>query len=170
LQHQRDVVGRIEERQQVVELEDEADLVEPQRLRLAAASWPSSRRSRRRAPSLPADGSRMQPMTLSSVVLPEPDGPSSATTSPGLNVERDVAQRIDARLALAEMLGDAVEPHQRTVRPAVAISAPECRGRIDLERCAHAETARQQADDEDDEAEDQDVVGLQHHTARESSP
>ena len=46
---------------------------------------------------LPEFGSRMQPMTLSSVLLPDPLGPRSPITVAGKDVERDVAQRIDAR-------------------------------------------------------------------------
>ena len=41
-------------------------------------------------------------MIRSSVVLPEPDGPSSATSSPSLNRQADVVQR----LVGAERLGD----------------------------------------------------------------
>ena len=36
LQHERDIFGRVEERDQVVELEDEADLVEPQPAQVGA--------------------------------------------------------------------------------------------------------------------------------------
>ena len=42
--------------------------------------------SRPRPSSSPEVGVRMQPMIESSVVLPEPEGPSSATTSPGATV------------------------------------------------------------------------------------
>ena len=82
MQHQRDVVGGIEERQQVVGLEDEADLVEPQAAQVAAQPVAVEDRVRHPAQTCPPDGSMMQPMMFSSVVLPEPDGPSSATTSP----------------------------------------------------------------------------------------
>ncbi len=46
----------------------------------------------------------------SRVVLPEPDGPSSATSSPLRDVEIDVLQR---RLR-AERLADPSEPQRRT--------------------------------------------------------
>ena len=43
-----------------------------------------------------------------SVDLPEPDGPMTATSSPGLDVERDAAKRVDGGLALAEAAGEVV--------------------------------------------------------------
>ena len=36
-----------------------------------------------------------------SVDLPEPDGPMTAVSLPRLDLERDAAQRVDGRLALA---------------------------------------------------------------------
>ena len=50
MQHERDIVGGIEERQQVVELEDEPDLFEPQPAQVAAQ--PACRRRRARRPAL----------------------------------------------------------------------------------------------------------------------
>ena len=48
----------------------------------------------------PRVGVRMQPMIESSVVLPEPDGPSRATTSPGRHRQRHAAQDLDASVTL----------------------------------------------------------------------
>ena len=36
-----------------------------------------------------------------SVDLPEPDGPMTASSSPGCDVERDAAERVDGGVALA---------------------------------------------------------------------
>ena len=41
-----------------------------------------------------------------SVDLPEPDGPMTATSSPGCDVERDAAERVDGGLALAVAAGE----------------------------------------------------------------
>ena len=113
----------------------------------------------------------MQPMTLSSVVLPEPDGPSRATTSPGSTSIETFAQRIDARLALAEMLGDAADPHERHAACAVCpCQPPSAVAGSTLQRGAHAKPARHKADDEHDAAEHQHIVGLQHDAAREDNP
>ena len=51
----------------------------------------------------------MQPMQLSSVVLPEPLGPLRPTTWPGYDLEMTPAQRIHAGRSRAEMLGDVDE-------------------------------------------------------------
>ena len=61
----------------------------------------------------PLLGSRMQAMQWSSVVLPEPLGPISPTTWPGIDLHVDVAQRIDARRALTEMLGEVLDADDR---------------------------------------------------------
>ena len=41
-----------------------------------------------------------------SVDLPEPDGPMTATSSPGFDLERDAAERVDRRVAFAVAAGD----------------------------------------------------------------
>jgi hypothetical protein len=81
---QRDVVGDVEEGNQVGRLEDEADAVAPQCAQVVDAAS-----LRRRSPSSPRV---MRPprgvddrteATSASVLLPEPEGPISPTTSPG---------------------------------------------------------------------------------------
>ena len=55
---------------------------------------------------LPPDGSRMQAMTLSSVVLPEPEGPRRATTSPGATsseMSRSASMRVSPSPKCLEM-------------------------------------------------------------------
>ena len=75
-----DVLERGEGGEEVVLLEDEADRPAahlPQRALVRAVH-----RVRRRPRARPTVGVRMQPMIERSVVLPEPEGPSRATTSP----------------------------------------------------------------------------------------
>ncbi len=79
----------------------------------------SSARGRRYSTS-PASQSRMPAMTDSNVVLPQPDGPTIKRHLAGVNIPVDAAQRLDALLAAAEMLGQATDPHRD--RPAA--SAP----------------------------------------------
>ena len=110
-QRQLDVLERREHRHQVVELEDEADV----RARASAASSPSDSR----AMSTPAtcdlarDGLSMPAIRLSSVDLPEPDGPISATKSPARHVEVDVDQHRDHLVAAHVVLGQAADLDQR---------------------------------------------------------
>ena len=54
--------------------------------------WPSRMTS-------PLVGWSRPPRTCRRVDLPEPDGPMSATNSPGWTVQRDAAQRLDTGLA-----------------------------------------------------------------------
>ncbi len=70
----------------------------------------------------------MQAMTLRSVVLPEPEGPRSATTSPGATSIETSRKRIDARFALAEMLGDSAQTDEwRRAAVAVGMLSPPAR-------------------------------------------
>ena len=64
-------------------------------------------------------------MMRSSVVLPEPEGPSSATSSPGCMSSADVAQR---RIG-AEVLLDALDADAEAVRRA-SVAAAACRERV----------------------------------------
>ena len=52
----------------------------------AATSWPSTS-------TVPAVGATSRLISLSVVVLPQPDGPSSATVVPRLDTQRQAAQR-----------------------------------------------------------------------------
>ena len=107
-------------------------------------------------------------MTLSSVVLPEPEGPRRATTSPGATSREMSSQRIDARLALAKVLGDASQADECALDAGLSpCSAPQRGGRVGLERGPHAKGAGQQADEDDNASERQHVVRLQHDAARE---
>ncbi len=79
-QRQLDVARRGQHRQQVVQLEDEADV--PRAPGRRACRPTSCRCDRRRPRSIPSVGVSSPPIRLSSVVLPEPDGPISARKSP----------------------------------------------------------------------------------------
>ena len=81
-QRRRDVVERRRPRQQVVRLEDEPDrpAAEPRPARRRRARRPACRRAGSARPS----GGRGSPGCSSSCVLPEPDGPTIATNSPGM--------------------------------------------------------------------------------------
>ena len=97
---QDDILDRVEIGQQMVELVDEAERVAAQhRCGRAASSFAASSPAIRIEPSNPPSS---RPTACSSVDLPEPDGPSSATISPGATVEVDAAQDVDRRLALRE--------------------------------------------------------------------
>ena len=88
---QRDVLDRREERQEVVRLEDEPDLVgggcAPARAR--AGSRSPGRRSRR----CPADGLSRPPIRPSSVDFPQPLGPVTARLAAGLHLEASCRRR-----------------------------------------------------------------------------
>ena len=81
---QDDILGRVEIGQQMVELIDEAELVAAHRGAPVArrAAPPPSPAIRIEPPNPPSS----RPTACSSVDLPEPDGPSSATISPGATV------------------------------------------------------------------------------------
>ena len=72
---------------------------------LGAGDQHLARRSAGRAPA------RM----CMSVDLPEPDGPMIAVSSPGTIVERDAAQRIDGRVALAVAARDLVRGDREAI-------------------------------------------------------
>ena len=75
-----------------------------------AAVRPSSSSSAASRPAMriePSNPPSSRPTACSRVDLPEPDGPSSATISPGCDVEVDAAQHLDGDVALGEA---ALEP------------------------------------------------------------
>ena len=63
----------------------------------ASSRSPSAARSRPSKKTLPALGRSRAPSSCSSVVLPEPLGPSSATNSPCVDPEVDAVDRLDRR-------------------------------------------------------------------------
>ena len=72
---------------------------------------------------------------LSTVVLPEPEGPTMARNSPGADVERQVLEGDEGLVALAEGLADGVEAdvlrgHARLQGKARASRARRLRSRI----------------------------------------
>ena len=87
---------------------------------------------RRHAGDDPAPSSRMRPSSgvskpasmRSSVVLPQPEGPSSAKNSPFENIERELVDRDNG----AEAFGDPLEAHQRA---AASRAAAANRPRLD---------------------------------------
>ena len=91
-----DVVGGGERRQQVVLLEDEADLL------LAQFGPPASDIASRSLPcmwTLPEVGGVRPPRMWNSVDLPEPEGPTMETNSPRFTSRSDAAQRVNVHLA-----------------------------------------------------------------------
>ena len=90
----RDVVQRGHPVEQEELLEHEPDLARPQRRQRALAQRRGVA-ARRPRPSPPLGRSSV-PITCSSVDLPEPDGPTTATASPAPHAQRDAAQRLDA--------------------------------------------------------------------------
>ena len=97
LQDYSDVVGGVEKRQQIVRLEDEPDLVQPQAPQIPSQPLLVIYDLASRL-MVPSEGSRMQAMTLRSVVLPDPDGPRRATTSPGAT-SRDTSLSASMRVS-----------------------------------------------------------------------
>ena len=98
VQRQADILQADQRRQQVEELEDEADLVAAHaRQVVVGEAPPATRPSMRTAPEV---GRSRPPIRLSSVDFPEPDGPTMETISPGGDRQRDVVERDDAALAL----------------------------------------------------------------------
>ena len=85
-QRQLDVALGRQHRQQVVELEDEADVARAPLRQRAAAQLVDAHAADFDAPPV---GLSSPPIRLSSVVLPDPDGPISARKSPCRHVEVD---------------------------------------------------------------------------------
>ena len=135
-QRQLDVLERGQHRHQVVELEDEADVRGAPRRELAVGELRDVDAGD--AGSSPADGLSMPAMRLSSVDLPEPDGPISATKSPCAHVEIDVDQHRDdlaaAHVALRRGRGSPTSAAFRGASFMRATAAPLLRG--DLHRAS----------------------------------
>ena len=74
--------------------------------RSASRSWARSRSSKT---TRPLDGRSSAPSSCSSVVFPDPLGPSSARNSPGSMLRLDVLERVDDEGAAGERLADAGE-------------------------------------------------------------
>ena len=87
---QHDVLERREFRQQMMELIDEAEL--PSGAARCAARRTCAPQSRPPISTSPPSGRSSSPATCSSVDLPAPDGPTSATISPGRSASVDAAQ------------------------------------------------------------------------------
>ena len=110
-QRQFDVLLRGERRHQVVELEHEADVVAAPVRQLARAR--AGRCAGRRPRSRRRDGVSRPPMRFSSVVLPEPDGPISATKSPFVDVQVEAVQDVDGLRAAAVGLVQVADADER---------------------------------------------------------
>ena len=111
LQHERHIVDGIEKRKQIVELEDETDLLQPQPAQilsrplaiendLAVQAHAASRR-------IENAGDDVEQRRLSRT-----GRSAQGHHLAGRNIEGDGAQGIDAGVALAEVLGDASQAHQ----------------------------------------------------------
>ena len=113
----------------------------------------------------------MQAMTLSSVVLPEPEGPRRATTSPGatsIEMSRSASMRVSPSPKCLEMPRRldqcALDTGVVHVQPPSAVAGSA------LSAARTPRRARQQADKDDHASERQHVVQVQHDAAREDSP
>ena len=83
----------------------------------------------------PAVGASSPPARLSSVDLPEPDGPMTATSSPGCDGQADVAQRVDGGVAGAVDAAD-VTQFEHAHRTASSDGAGAADGRAPARRRA----------------------------------
>ena len=111
-QRQQDVLARVEDRQQVEGLEDEADLLAPQQRQRAVVE---RRRARSPASVTVPDVGRSRPARRCiSVDLPEPDGPMIAAKRAGAKSTLDARERVDRDLALAVAAG---HPPALTIGP-----------------------------------------------------
>ena len=95
LQRHGDVLQRRHGRQEVERLEHDADApaAKPRKLRPRRAG----RDPRRRCTTEPESGRSSPAMVISSVDLPEPDGPTRPTASPRSTAERDALQDVHPR-------------------------------------------------------------------------
>jgi hypothetical protein len=117
-QPELDVLERGQRAEQVVLLEDEADppahALERRRLRAPRSSSPSTR-------TLPSCAERSAPTRVSSVVLPEPEGPVTMTISPaGISVddvEQDLLAQLPGRRSGSALDDDGAGPLIRTPPP-----------------------------------------------------
>src|SRR4030067_2546710 len=103
----------------------------------------------------PALGSRIRLMHRSNVVLPEPLGPISATSSPACTSRSTSWSAVTASSPLPNTL-----PSPLT--ESAAISAPERERRRRAQRLHDAEQARHQTAGEDHRERDQGLVRQQH--------
>ncbi len=146
-QRHLDVLERRDLRQQVEVLEDEPDAAVAHVGELVARETP--RRPRRRGGRCRSLGVSRQPMRFMSVDLPEPDGPTIATNSPGSIDEVDALQGLDLDLAGVVDLADAsamsmmaaVHRACGLLRSLVA----QGRRRVDRRRAARREVAGEQS-------------------------
>ena len=95
----------------------------------------------RRAGCGPRSASRSRPASATSVVLPQPEGPSSAKNSPCADIERERLNRRNR----AEPLGDGLEAHQRlfSIAAGTCAACAAVRHRIPVSRAVHASGARE---------------------------
>ena len=107
--------------------------IRSRRTRVSSSS-PSATRSRSSSASGPAEGRSIAPQRCSSVDLPQPDGPISATKSPALDGERHACRAPDrcaaARIGLGEV-GRDQERHSYSMTPPadLAVSRGKAKGR-----------------------------------------
>ena len=100
--------------EQVEELEDDADVAAPHAGPARPRCLPDDLLARRRVIS-PSSAMSSPATRFSSVDLPQPDGPMTATNSPALTVEVDAAQRADRRALGLEGLAHAADATTRAV-------------------------------------------------------
>ena len=103
LERQHDVLLRREHREQVEELEDEADVVAPQLRELGVVEAGDVDAGDR---DLTLVGRSRPARMCISVDLPEPDGPMTAVSRPRGDVDGHAAQRVDGGVALAVAADD----------------------------------------------------------------
>ena len=101
----RDILPGIEKRQKIVGLEDEADLLQPQTAQVGAQPFAVIDQF---AVEPHAPGIRFENAAdhIEQRALARSAGPAQADHGSGKDIERNLAQRIDAGRPLAEMLAD----------------------------------------------------------------
>jgi hypothetical protein len=152
------VLGRVEERQEIVGLEDEPDLFKPQPPQIAAQ------------PALIVDGFAVEAHPAAARLgdaaddveqgrLARAAGADEADDLPRKYRGRDVRERIDAPLALAKMLRDGAQLDQGIGVALAHLLTPERSRRIDLDRRAYAERGPKETDDHHDREQSRQSPG-----------
>ena len=122
--HDRDVLPGVEKRQQIMGLEDEADLLEPQPAQVLALPFAVLDFFPIEPHAFRPIGSRMQPTRLRSVLLPDPLGPQQPHDLSGVNIEIDAGQRVHAGRRLRRNACRCRAARRGRVVPHVSCSTP----------------------------------------------
>ena len=94
--------------------------------RPAPSSPAARRRARRRARTSPRVGASSPDMHFSSVVLPQPEGPTMQTNSFSATSKLEVADRLDRVVALSVGLAEVIDLQHLFISPHSLARAPRC--------------------------------------------